>query len=100
VTDHRSPTPTPARGADTPAATVRVLLVAGLREAAGAREVWIELPKMTTVAALRERLAVAYPALAGLLPNVAFAVNETYAENAAPVRAGDTVAAIPPVSGG
>ena len=79
--------------------TVRVLLFAWLAEQAGAREVDLDLPEGSTVQdAVREasrRLSVA------LDPRgFAVAVNERYSDLGAPVREGDTVALIPPVSGG
>lgn len=80
--------------------TVRVLLFAALREAAGAREIAVEAPDGVSVAELRDRVGAACPALAPLLRNVAVAVNEVYAESDTRVAAGDTVALIPPVSGG
>jgi sulfur-carrier protein len=79
---------------------VRVLLFAGLREAAGAREVQVDLAPRASVAELREALARAYPALRPLLANAAVAVNEEYAEAEVRLQPGDTVALIPPVSGG
>jgi molybdopterin converting factor subunit 1 len=85
-----------ARGA----IAVRVLLFAALREAAGARELTVTLPEGATVADLRAELAEAYPALAPLLPNSGVAVNQELAEPDAPLRPGDEVALIPPVSGG
>jgi|FLYN01.1.fsa_nt_gi molybdopterin converting factor subunit 1 len=79
---------------------IRVLLFAALREAAGAREVWLQMPAEAAVADLRERLAQEYPALARLLTNAGVAVNEEYADAGTRLRPGDTVALIPPVSGG
>ena len=79
---------------------VRVLLFAGLREAAGAREVCVQAPEGASVADVRERLADAYPALRRLLANAGIAVNEEYTDAATRLRPGDIVALIPPVSGG
>lgn len=79
---------------------VRVLLFAGLREAAGAREVTLDLPLPATAAVLRRRLAEEQPRLAPLLGNVAVAVNEEYVPGDRVLAEGDTVALIPPVSGG
>lgn len=78
----------------------RVLLFAALREAAGARELEIDLPEPATTACLRERLAAEHPRLAPLLHNAAIAVNEEYARGDRPLTDGDVVALIPPVSGG
>lgn len=78
----------------------RVLLFAALREAAGARELLVEVPEGSTVAELRHRLAAEHPRLAPLLGNAAAAVNEEYVSDGERLRAGDVVALIPPVSGG
>jgi MoaE-MoaD fusion protein len=79
---------------------VRVLLFAALREAAGTRELAVELAEPATVAALRERLAAEHPRLAPLLRNAAVAVNEEYSPGDHPLTERDVVALIPPVSGG
>ena len=79
---------------------VRVLLFAGLREAAGLRELCVRAPEGASVAEVRDLVAEAYPALRGLLPNAGVAVNEEYADAATRLRPGDVVALIPPVSGG
>ena len=78
----------------------RVLLFAALREAAGARELMVEVPEPATVASLREQVAAAHPHLAPLLTAAAVAVNEAYVPDDQPLAAGDQVALIPPVSGG
>ena len=79
---------------------VRVLLFAALREAAAARELAVELPDGAGVTELRERLTATHPRLGPLLERVAAAVNEEYAAGDRPLREGDVVALIPPVSGG
>lgn len=79
---------------------VRVLLFAALREAAGTRELEIDLAAGATVADLRAALAERTPRLGPLLANAAVAVNEEYAEPGAALRDGDTAGFIPPVSGG
>jgi molybdopterin converting factor subunit 1 len=78
---------------------VRVLLFAGLAEAAGRRELPVSVPETElTVEALLARVREAAPALAGRSFRVA--VNRCYAQGADAVHAGDEVALIPPVSGG
>ena len=79
---------------------VSVLLFAGLREAAGTRELRIDVPEGADVTEIREAVAVACPSLRALLPNAGVAVNEEYADAAVRVHPGDTIALIPPVSGG
>jgi len=74
---------------------VRLVLFAGLRQAAGFRERTVELPKGATVADL---LATLDPALVRRTFYVA--VNEEYAHRDTPLEEGDEVALLPPVSGG
>lgn len=81
---------------------VSVRLFAGLREAAGADRFVEEFDgDELSLAALRERLRDAHPALRPYLGRVVIAVNEEYHVDATvPLRDGDTVALIPPISGG
>lgn len=74
---------------------VRVRLFAGLRERAGADEVSLELPEGARV---RDALASMHELTAGL--PVVMAVNQEYAAEDEPLRSGDELALIPPVSGG
>ena len=76
-----------------------VRLFAGLRERAGAPTIDLELPEPSTVADL---LGALDGTPIGGLPARSFivAVNREYAGPGVPVRAGDEVALIPPVSGG
>ena len=78
----------------------RVRLFARLSELAGARETEVELGEGLTVGDVFEALAREYPALAGLRGSVMYALNAEYVSPDQPVRAGDEVALIPPVSGG
>jgi molybdopterin converting factor subunit 1 len=80
--------------------TVRVRLFARARELAGADSVAVELPAGATVADLRRRLSEACPALRGLLPRSAVAVNQEFADDGTPISPGAEVALLPPVSGG
>jgi molybdopterin synthase sulfur carrier subunit len=73
---------------------VRVLLFAALREAAGLRELEVE------VSTLRAALGGVCPALRPYLENVAVAINEEYADGSRRLQPGDVAALIPPVSGG
>jgi molybdopterin synthase catalytic subunit len=74
---------------------VRVRLFAVLRERAGASEVELELPEGAVV---RDALAQLSELSDGF--SVVMAVNHQYADSDAPLRAGDELALIPPVSGG
>jgi MoaE-MoaD fusion protein len=80
---------------------VTVRLFAILRERAGRDSLEIELPDEATVGDALERLAAA-PGLAELVDrrSVRMAVNREFASSAAPIRPGDELALIPPISGG
>jgi molybdopterin synthase catalytic subunit len=80
--------------------TVRILLFAGLRERLRSDWVELELPEGATVAQLLAALGEAHPALRELLPPCRVAVEQEFVGPGHPVRAGDEVAVIPPVSGG
>lgn len=82
------------------AIAVRVRLFAMQREAAGTREVALELPAGATVDDAWEALAARVPALAPGRPTVRFAVNGAYADPDTALADGDEIACIPPVSGG
>jgi MoaE-MoaD fusion protein len=74
---------------------VTIRLFAILRERAGASEIELDLPEGARVRDALARL----DDLAGGLPLV-MAINRDYADAEAPLRAGDELALIPPVSGG
>jgi molybdopterin converting factor subunit 1 len=82
------------------AMTIRILLFAILRDAAGAAELSLDVPEGSTVAFAAGRLLDQFPSLRPYLPRVAYAVNRSYASSEAPLHDGDEVALIPPVSGG
>lgn len=79
---------------------ITVLLFASVAEKAGTRRLEFPDGTGTTVGDIRDQLVERYPALEPMLPNLLFAVDEEYVRTDAPVRAGQTVAVIPPVSGG
>ena len=72
---------------------VTVRLFAGLRERAGRDRVDVELPEGALVSDLLEAMDVAPR-------SCVVAINREYATESEPVRAGDEVALVPPVSGG
>ncbi len=79
---------------------VRVRLFGSLREAAGQRELEVEIAEGTRVADLRGQLAARFAPIAGFGDRLAISVN---LEVARPERAlvdGDEVALLPPVAGG
>lgn len=79
-------------------ATVEVLLFARLRDAAGRDVLSVAWGPGTTVADVAARLREQLPELP--LRGCLCAVNERYARPEQPVAAGDTVAFLPPISGG
>jgi molybdopterin converting factor subunit 1 len=80
---------------------IRVLLFAGLAEAAGSSTISLEMDQTEwTVKAVREKLSERYPALQDLLEKSMVAVNQEYATSADSVQETDEIAFIPPVSGG
>ena len=83
------------------AVNITVHLFASLAEAAGTRRVEIgDLPAQATVGDLGRALCERFPALAQWCPSILYAVNAEYVRPDFPVRPGDEVALIPPVSGG
>lgn len=78
---------------------LRLALFAGLAELAGTRS--LEIPwSGGSVGELRQAIAAARPAVAGLLDRSAVAIGGRYADDDASVPAGADVAILPPVSGG
>ena len=82
------------------AMTLRVRLFARARDLAGAELLLVEVPDGATVAELRRRIEALVPALAGLLPRCAVAVNTDFADDTQPLSDADEIALLPPVSGG
>lgn len=79
--------------------TVTVRLFASLREAAGTDRVMMEVPHATPVGALWSRLPESLSA--GEPPNaLRYALNHEWTLPGAPLRDGDEVAFVLPVSGG
>jgi molybdopterin converting factor subunit 1 len=79
---------------------VRVRLFAMQREAAGTKELRVEVAEGATVDDAWAAAVASVHALAPGRDTLRFAVNGAYAEPGTPLAEGDEVAAIPPVSGG
>ncbi len=79
---------------------VSLRLFAGLHDLIGDRDVTIELPEGSTVGDLKTRLADEYPVIQPFLSTLVFAVNDDYMPFDQPLRDGEHVSLIPPVSGG
>lgn len=76
---------------------INVLLFADLQEAVGSEEVKVEAEGLS-VSELRTKLKSSYDLTN--LDNAMTAVNEEYSDEDTMLKSGDTVAFIPPVSGG
>jgi molybdopterin converting factor subunit 1 len=83
-----------------PPLRIRVRLFAMQREAAGTRELRLEVPLGSTVDDAWAAVVEAVPALAPGRRSLRFAVNGDYADTDRPLADGDEIACIPPVSGG
>ena len=79
---------------------VTVRLFARLRDIAGSGELQHEVQEPATVEAVWLRLADEFPGFPEFRPAISCAVNAEYARFDMPVRDGDEVAFLPPVSGG
>lgn len=77
-----------------------VLLFARARDLVGCDRITIAGPRPGTVGELRRQVIEQYPRLASLAARSAFAVDDEFAEDPAPIRDGAEVALLPPVSGG
>lgn len=83
-----------------PPLRIRVRLFAMQREAAGTKELRLEVPLGATVEDAWNAVVEVVPALAPGRSSLRFAVNGEYADADRPLADGDEVACIPPVSGG
>ena len=79
---------------------VTVRLFARLRDIAGVSELGRDLAPGATIGSIWRGLVAEYPDLAGYERSISSAVNADYARMDQPVRDGDEVAFLPPVSGG
>ena len=79
---------------------VTIRLFARLREIAGASELERQLPERATAATAWSALAAEFRGLDEYQQTISVAVNEEYAKFSTPLKDGDEVAFLPPVSGG
>lgn len=77
-----------------------ILYFAHLPERTGTREETLAVPDGTSAGQLRALLEKAHPELGGALESCRVAINEEFVQDATPLADGQTVAFIPPVSGG
>ena len=79
---------------------ISIRAFAGYREAIGERTLRLDMAPETTVAQAWEALRGSYPRLTRLPTPAAFAVNDEYVRPDTPLRDGDELILVPPVSGG
>lgn len=79
---------------------VTVRLFAAYREMVGAAQVEVDVPDGAPVGAVLTDLVQRYPQLRAPAEATKFAVNQEYVDPSAPLKAGDEVVLLPPVSGG
>ena len=79
---------------------IRVLFFASLAGIAGGRERQVESAEVTDVISVFNKFAAEFPAMEGHRTTVLFSVNSEFARPDTPVRDGDEIAFLPPVSGG
>lgn len=80
--------------------TVTVRLFARLSDIAGERATELEIGEGITAADAFAALAQRFPAMSDMADSVMYAVNAEYVSSDHPLRPGDELALIPPVSGG
>ncbi|AHY45673.1 moaD: molybdopterin converting factor, subunit 1 [Rubrobacter radiotolerans] len=78
----------------------KVVFFGAAADRAGVREEKVPVRPDETLGDLWETLSERHPELLPLRATLVFAVNNEYAGPEAPVRDGDEVAVLPPVSGG
>jgi molybdopterin converting factor subunit 1 len=79
---------------------VTIRLFARLRDIAGTAELVRDVAPDATIAMVWSDLAREFPDLAGYERSISTAVNADYARMDHPVKEGDEIAFLPPVSGG
>jgi molybdopterin converting factor subunit 1 len=77
-----------------------VLVFAQLAETLGTDRVSLELAAGSTITDALDTLTATHPVIAKLRPVLAVAINDCYCNTATTLNDGDTLALIPPVSGG
>lgn len=78
---------------------VQILAFGIVKEIAGTPTITIDIEAGTTAGTLKTALIAQYPKL-GELKSLMIAINQYYAANDHPIKEGDEIAIIPPVSGG
>jgi molybdopterin converting factor subunit 1 len=79
---------------------IKVLFFASCRDIVDRREMDVDAAEGATASDVLNRLCEAYPRLSDLRGRMALSVNAEYVAPETVLRPGDTLALIPPVSGG
>lgn len=79
---------------------IRVLFFGYLSELAERNDVILDLDNDARIADVAARLRRDYPQMEPMNRSIRFALNAEYCDDGAPLKDGDTVSLIPPVSGG
>ena len=80
---------------------VRTLFFGRAKELTGTGETTFDLPEGSPTTEVLVKLALErFPKLGEVIASVVLAVNEEYSEGVVSLKAGDSVAFIPPISGG
>ena len=79
---------------------IRVLFFGILRDVAGKENESVLMPDGSTVRDVLESYRKTFPAIEKWVPSLAVSVNQEYSPLTTPLKAGDEVAFLPPVSGG
>lgn len=79
---------------------IKVLFFASCRDIVKGREIELEVPEGSTAGKALNRLCEVYPRLSDLRGRMALSINEEYAAAESVLKPGDTLALIPPISGG
>ncbi len=77
-----------------------VLLFAQLAESIGSDRLTLQLPDGATIESALNELAAQHEIIASMRDSLAVAIDDRYCARNTPLNDGDTLALIPPVSGG
>ena len=80
--------------------TITLKLFAIYQETLGVPDKTLELPVGTTAGEVRDRLITSHPTLAQWKDRTRFGINLQFVEETTPLKDGDELVLIPPVSGG
>ena len=80
--------------------SIRVLFFASLADIVQERERSVESDEVTDVISVFNKFAAEFPAMETYRESILFALNSEFTRPEAPVRDGDELAFLPPVSGG